>query len=78
MSVEALESFIAAGMMASMMLVYIIAGIIFLVVSSKVKKKNPKDAKNWFWVGIIMFGFAAIGLLGTIFAFVAVNLQTAG
>lgn len=78
MDFETFETTIIIGMMTCMLLVYVVAGIIFLVISSKTKKKNPKDAKNWLWVSILMFGFAALGLIGMVFSLVVGNMEVVG
>lgn len=73
MSVEAIEKFemiSALGAMVIVLIFYVGLAVVCLVLSSKKKKTDPKDAKNWKNLGIILLSVGGVAVLGSVAAFV--------
>ena len=69
-AIERMEMMFIIGIMIITTLFYGGLGVVTLVVASKKNKTNPKDAKNWKTLSIILFGICAFEVLGIMAAFV--------
>ena len=68
-SVDRMEMILSIGILVISVLFYVVLGIIFLVIASKKKQTDPKDAKNWRILGIICMCISGFALIATMIAF---------